>query len=241
MVLFRTLTVKKADTMKKLLLSLTTIAALISGYVQAALIMTIEDLDTAISEVFTDIDIGIPGAIVNNTPGLLGVDSTESSLLGDYWVGSIQIAASNYASTDELAQFISASINLNSTSALGENLVVNIAATDYFNPTGIGTFETIINASTLVDTSYDATVQVAGTPLLTEIDVTDTNTYSATASIPVPTPFQITHAFRLSSDAEGADLSFDISTRALPTPSPASLALMGLGLVGLGMTRKLSK
>ena len=198
----------------------------------SAVIMTIEDLNTAASEVYTDIDVGIPGAIITNTPGSLGVDTFESVLLDTYWTtGSIQIAASNYEVTDELAQFISASINLNAAETLGENLVVNIAATDYVNPTGVGTFETIINASTVNNTSYDALVSVNATTLLSVIDIADTNTYSATDTIAVTTPFQITHAFRLSSDAVGGDLGFDISTRAVPTPIP--LALLGLGLVGM--------
>jgi hypothetical protein len=229
--------------MKKTLLSLAAAAALFAGSPQAALIMTIEDLTTLTEEIFTDIDVGIPGAVITNTPGTLGVDFADSALLGTYWsAGSIQIAASNYSVTDELAQFINASINLNAAATLGENLVVNIAATDYLNPTGVAPFETIINASTVVDTSYDATVSVAGTPLLTVLDIADTNTYSATASIAVPTPFQINHAFRLSSDAEGGDLSFDISTRALPegVPAPLPLALMGLGLLGMLGVRKIS-
>ena len=45
--------------------------------------------------------------------------------------------------------------------------------------------------------------------------------------------YPIRHAFRLASDAVGSDIGFDVSTRVDAVPTPAPLALLGLGMVGM--------
>ena len=192
--------------------------------------MTIEDLNDATSETYFDA----------GTPGTIAVDGFTSALLGKYWEGSLQISVANNYEPSQPGEFISASINLNATDEIGENLVINILANGFENPiNGAYPFSTIINAATVDDSSYSATVLVNGDALLTEIDIADTNTYAATDTFDIGSEYSITHAFRLNSNAPGADLGFDISTEAAPVPVPAPLALLGLGLVGMLGARRL--
>jgi hypothetical protein len=241
MVLFRTLTVKKADTMKKLLLSLTAAVALTAGSAQATLTLTIEDvlgLSGAPPEVFTDA----------GTPGQITITTANSLILDSYYnTGSIQSVISNYTSTDTFANLISSSINLNAAGIFPDAIVINLDG-EYTEPAGDqGLATTNINAATIDNASFDAVVSVSLDTLLAELDIADLNTRTATDTVDLIRgaggTYPIRHAFILSSDAVGSDLGFDVSTRvdALQVPSPIPLALMGLGLVGLGITRKLSK
>ena len=214
--------------MKKLLSTLALLlAALPAWAVPTFVSMTIEDLNDSTSETYFD-----------TTPGLISVSSTDSALLSKYWTGSLQVALSNNYDPSMPGEFISSSINLNATDLIGENLVVNILAAGYTNPTGgdYG-FDTIINAATVQQAQFDAVVFVDTNVLLDAPDIADTNTRTASGTFTVGDSYSILHAFRLYSDAPGADLGFDISTRA-NVPEPLPLGLLGAGLLGLGFTVK---
>jgi hypothetical protein len=227
--------------MKNLLLSLTAAAALAASPAQATLSLTIEDAlglsGVVVPEVFTDAA----------TPGQITVTTANSVILDTYYTtGSIQSVISNYTSTDGFANLISSSINLNGAGVFPDAIILNLDG-EYTQPAGDqGLATTNINAATIDDASFDAVVSVSLDTLLAELDIADLNTRTATDTVDlirgVGGAYPIRHAFILSSAADGSDLGFDVSTRvdALPTPIPAPLALLGLGLVGLGMTRKLS-
>lgn len=177
------------------------------------------------------------------TPGSLGVTTFDSTILGTYWgTGSLQIAASNNITpSDPDAELISASINLNAIGDLGTNVGIIIEASGYENFTGLGEAFTIINAATVNNTEFDAAVFVDAIEILNVDSINTTDTYTGTEAVTVGSQFSIIHAFDLTSLAVGGDLGFDISTsvNASAVPIPAPLALMGLGIVALGLTRKL--
>jgi hypothetical protein len=216
--------------MKKFILSL--VLALTAPMAAAIpmITMTVTDLNSLVTEIYTDV----------LSPGILAVTSFDSPIMASYWdTGAIQIGVSDNQDPTELAEFITASINLDAASVLGTNVGVKLVASEYVNPpAGPATFHTIINAATVVDTAYSARVFVDGNLLLQELDVTTTDTFTATNTYVIGSPFSIEHDFQLTSLAEGGDLGFDISTRAVPTPAP--LALMGLGLLGMVSARKLA-
>ena len=224
--------------MKKLLVFLA--LAIAASPASAFIRITIQDLVGGGSELFVDQAQGIPGEVVLGTPGQATITTADSSILGTYYAaGSIQSAVSNYLSADPFADLINSSINLNGIGAFDDAIVVNIAA-DYLQPEGDqGLATTVLNAATIQDASFDATVFVSATPLLTELDITTGDTFTDTELVDlVSKPYTITHAFRLASLADGSDLGFDISTEVVGVPTPGPLALIGLGLAGLGFTRK---
>ena len=198
--------------------------------------MTIEDQNTLETEVYFD----------TATPGSIVVSAANSTLLSRYWsVGSLQTSLSNNITPAELGKAISASINLTATDLTGANLAVNTLFGDYRNPiNGTYNFETVINASTVFDTDYSAVVTINGETLLSVFDIADTNTYTATAPFVIGGNYAIGHAFILESNAPGADLGFDISTRAVDgvtVPEPGALALLSLGLIGMTVARRVNR
>jgi hypothetical protein len=206
----------------------------------ARLIVTVEDLNTTATNIFTDLDYGIAGATVLNTQGIVAFTSATSPILGTYWAGSAMVNLSNYPDVTDPATLGTASFNLNAL-AVGDNVAINVFADEYMNPTGapIG-FESVVNASTLVDTSYDFLTQVNGILpfLLSALNVADTGTYQASAVYDVTAPFSISHALRLGASAIGGDLGVDMSSRAFAVTEPAPLALAGLGLMAIGFIRR---
>jgi hypothetical protein len=202
-----------------------TLLLLASFGAQATIIGTVTDLNDSSTNVFTDAA----------TPGLLAISSATSPILGTYWTGALEINVSSENILDDLATFISASTNLNALST-GKNVLISVVSDNFVNPTGLATFESIINASTVTSSSYDAQVLVDTTVLGTLLNISDTNTYTMSGAVAVPTPFSITHNFTLGASSVGGDLAFDISTRGIPVPAP--LALIGLGLLGMVGVRK---
>jgi hypothetical protein len=191
--------------------------------------MTIFDTNTSTNEVYTD-----------GGTGVLGVNSTTSTILGTYWTGSIQTAvANNNDPNAAFAEFINASINLNATaSPLGENVIVRIEASEFVVPADSpARYDTIINASTLIDAEFNASVFIDGNLVLEET-VTNTDTETASGILDIGNPYNLVHAFGLVSLADDGDIGFDISTRVSGVPVPAPLALIGLGLAGIGFTRR---
>lgn len=191
--------------------------------------MIIKDLNDATIENYTD-----------GGSGVLAISSDTSALLSKYWdTGSIQVAAASNQEPSILAEFINASINLGSSILTGKNLIVIVEATEFVNPpSGPAVFDTVINASTILNASYDALVEVDNNVLLLITDISDTNTYEAIDTYNIGSPFNIIHEFALSSSAVGGDLGFDMSTHSATVPVPAPIALMGLSLIGMVGARK---
>ena len=217
--------------MRRFVFSLAAIVALCVGFTQSAhavLSMTIEDAIGGLAdEVYND---GGTGSIT--------ITTGDSPILANYYgTGSIQSVISNYVSADNFANLISSSINLNANSVFDDAVIVNLVG-EYTQPAGAqGLATTTINAATLVDATFDATVVVSNTTLLTELDIANLDTYTATDTVDlirgIGDVYPIRHAFRLASDAVGSDIGFDVSTRVDAVPTPAPLALLGLGMIGM--------
>jgi hypothetical protein len=133
---------------------------------------------------------------------------------------------SNYTSTDDFANLISSSINLNGAGVFPDAIILNLDG-EYTQPAGDrGLATTTLNAATIDDASFDAVVSVSLDTLLAELDIADINTRTATDTVDLIRgaggTYPIRHAFILSSAADGSDLGFDVSTRvnALPAPIP---------------------
>lgn len=221
-------------------LLLATALATLATSAHAKLIVTVEDLNTSATNIFTDLDYGIAGATVIGSQGIVAFNSATSPILGTYWAGSATLSVSNYGSPGDLGVLGTASFNLNAL-ATGDNVVINVLADEYLNPTGPPiTFESVVNAATLIDASYDFIVGVGDNSgfnfLQNEIDITDQNTYSATGTFDLEAPFYIQQALRIGAVELGAELGVDMSTRAVP--APGVLALLGLGLLGLVGARR---
>lgn len=205
----------------------------------AKLIATVVDTNDFSTEVFTDLDYGIAGATVIGVEGLVVFGSSNSTILSNYWAGELTFGLSNYGDPSLPGALITGQGSLNAL-AIGDNVAIDIVADEYLNPTGspIG-FETIVNASTLIDTEYSFLVDVLGQPnLLTAAGIDDTNTYSASAVYDITAPFGIVHTILLDALELDAQFGVDMSTRAFAVPAPAPLALVGLGLLGIGAVRK---
>jgi hypothetical protein len=218
--------------MKKFTLS----AALLLFSVQA---QAVPEVEIAI----LDLTGGLPTETYSDAgSGSLAVTTADSVILSTYWgTASGQIAASNNVDPSQpFAELINASINLDAIEPLGTNVGVIIQASGFENFTGLGEAFTIINASTVDATAFDAAVFVDAIEILDVDNVSTTDTFSALVDVTVGGPFSITHVFDLTTLAVGGDLGFDISTAVAPkaVPAPLPLALMGLGFLGMLGARK---
>ena len=237
------------------LLAAAVAAALPLGAAQAKLIATVTDLIGGGVNIFSDLDYGIPGATVIGTQGLINFSSITSPILGTYFQGAATLGVSNYADATIQGILGTASFNLSSLTDLGDVVAINVLADEYLNPAGIPlTFTSTVNAATLGDAtdttdatnaSYDFVVNVQGVggsaTLQSVLNVADLTTYQASASYPWEVPYSIQHALRLGTTEVGVDIGIDMSTRAEVIPAPAPLALFGLGLLGLGLTRRVTR
>lgn len=84
--------------------------------------------------------------------------------------------------------------------------------------------------------SYDVETFVDGQLLLSALNVTSTDTFTAIADLPIGIPFTIQHVVTVRATAADQNFNFDMSTRAVA--EPATLALLGVGLVGLGFAAR---
>jgi hypothetical protein len=202
---------------------------------QARLIVTVEDVNTSATDVFTDLDYGIAGATISGVQGIVTLDSVSSPIFGDYWMGGATIASSNYAVAED-ALLGTASFNMNAT-ALGANIIVSVFSDEFLFPEARPfTVTSVVNASTLDGAAYSfGTVVNAFEPDAVIIDVaenvTTLGTFEASALVDVSSPFNLLHSFQPIALEIGGDIGIDMSTRAASEPS--TLAALSVGMLGL--------
>ena len=216
--------------MKKLLSAVLLLSSQVALAVPTLTMEVIDLTGGAATETFTDAA----------TPGSLSVTTGNSAILATYWgTASLQVAAANNIDpTQPFGELINASINLDAIAPLGTNVGIEIVADGYSNlPAGAAEAFTIINAATVDQTEFDAAVFVDAVEIIDVEGINTTDTYAASKPITIGTTYSITHIFDLTSSGVGGDLGFDISTAVGAVPVPAPLALMGLGLAGLGFIR----
>lgn len=164
-----------------------------------------------------------------------GPSSSSITVVDEIGLFAVEVhtAASN-AGSGNLAEMVTTSLNITSSGA--DFFTVSVTEDDFMIPTpnddGLAQFMSIVNASTSTGgASYNARTYIDGVELLNVADIADTGTYTDSDSLPIGTPFSVTHEFRITTTGSGQTVSFDLSTRAIP--APGVLGLMGLGLVGL--------
>ena len=214
--------------MKNLLVGLALGAMSLPAFSMPMIEMIILDKVTSDIETYNDL----------LSPGHIAISTIDSPILAKYWgTASIQSAAANNQQSALPAEFISSSINLDAKST-GNNVLIAIDSTEFTNPTnGDHLFTTIFNPATLVDASMDASVFIDVNELLNVTDITTVDTLTESGIFNVGDDFTFLHIFDLDTKAVGADIGFDISTRASPIPLPSPLALLGVGLLLAGFTR----
>jgi hypothetical protein len=187
---------------------------------------------------FTTICSGGPSC----TPGVVFTDSAgmQFTILG---------ATSNSPGTPTSASVLQATVDLINTSSATQSIVLRVGDTDYSAPTGSVTLLNNISGTVLVGGAqnvFDSTACVNGANVQSTCGAFTTPTIAANITLPgsgansdslaiaaLGGLFSLTQELDITLNA-GAQINFSASADVVPAGEPASLALMGVGLVGLG-------
>jgi hypothetical protein len=175
----------------------------------------------------------------------LSLELSESAILQKYF----QVSSSQQGVSDAGFFFDFASVNASSSNLVATQTLVNTTTLlggpavaisfefdGFLGPTGLVEWTSTVNAAGIAGLFYDATTLVNGNTILFATNINNQATNTATLLLETNLPLTVVNEMRIGATqaGQGTRLSFDIDTVGQPIPLPGSLALVGIGLAGLG-------
>jgi hypothetical protein len=176
---------------------------------------------------------------------ILVVTTGTSPILDKYFGTSVNTGNSNAGVSMDFASAIATTSNLTATQALvnatntyGAGLEIEFLFEDFIGPTGLVEWSSRVNASRFENAFYSAQSLVNGNLILQTLgNVSGSQTTEGSLTFDTALPIEILKRLQIGATAVGGALALDFTTDGvqIPIPLPGSLALLGIGLAGLGV------